>query len=97
MRFRFALLGGLVELFVIGERVRIGACHACMDQRGPAARAAIFDGFFADSVTFEWVGAVALSDLETGETADEARDAATGGLDFDRNADGVAVVFDHVE
>ena len=64
---------------------------------GPRRCAAILDGFLADGVAFERIGAVAFRDVQAGETAHEARDAAAGGLHFDGNGDGVAVVFDHVE
>src|SRR5579863_482604 len=68
-----------------------------VNRRWSPARAAIFDGFFANGVAFERVGAVAFGDVEAGEAADEARDAASGSLDFDGNTDRVAVVFNHVQ
>ena len=95
MRFFFALLGGLVKLFVVGERVRIGTRDVRVNQRGAAARAAIFHGFFADGIAFKRIGAVAFRDVQAGKAAHEARNAATGGLDFDGHADRVAVVFNH--
>ena len=64
---------------------------------GPRRCAAVLDGFLADGVAFERIGAVAFGDVQAGETADEARDAAAGGLNFDRDGDGVAVVFDQIK
>ena len=45
----------------------------------------------------ERVGAVDFSEIEIGEASDQRRDVAAGGIDLDRNGDGVAVVFDDEE
>src|SRR5271157_4009599 len=57
--FGFALFGSLIELFVVGERVGVRTRDAGVNQRGAAPLAGIGDGFFADGVAFQRVGAVA--------------------------------------
>src|SRR5580700_6188448 len=71
--------------------------HVRVDQRGTEALAAIFDGFLADRIAFERIGAVAFGDMQARETADETRDAASGSLHLNRNGDGVTVVFDDIQ
>src|SRR6266481_4136916 len=95
--FAFAFFSGLVELFVVGERVRVGASNVCVDQGGAAAFADVTNGFLADGVAFEGVGAIAFGDVQVGEVSHEFRNATAGGLDFDGNGDGVTVVFDEIE
>ncbi len=95
--FAFALFVGLVELFVVGERVRVGASDVCVDQRWAAAFADVANGFLADGVAFEGVGAIAFGDVQVGKVSNEFRNAAACGLDFDGNGDGVTVVFDEIE
>ena len=65
--FAFAFFVGLVELFVIRERVRVGARDVCVDQRGAAAFSDVADSFFADGITFKRVGAVAFGDVQAGK------------------------------
>jgi len=45
MRFFLALLGGLVELLVVRERVRVRANHVSMNERWPAALANVVNSF----------------------------------------------------
>ena len=97
MSFFFALFGDLVELFVVGKRMRIRTRDVRVNQRGAAALAAVFDGFLADGVAFQRIGAVAFRDVQAGKAAHELRNAAAGGLHFHGNGDGVAVVFDQIE
>ncbi len=47
-RLFFALLGGLVEFFVVGKRMRVGANNVRVKQRGAAALADVVDGFFTE-------------------------------------------------
>src|SRR5580693_3417758 len=77
--------------------MRIMPNYMRVDQRGAATLAAIVNGFLADRVAFEGIRAVTLGDVQARETARQARNAAAGGLHFDRNGDGVAVVFDDVK
>ena len=55
------------------------------------------DGASHGGIAGERVGAVDFSEIEVGEIGDQARDVAAGGVDFDRDGDGVAVVFDDEE
>src|SRR5260370_12083863 len=93
MRFFFALLGGFVELFVVGEGVRIGTNDVRVDQRGAAALANIVDGFCADGVAFEGVGAVALGNVQEGKATNLFGNVAAGGLHFRGGGNSVADVF----
>src|ERR1700737_1042739 len=68
MGFFFALFGGFVELFVVGQGVRVRTDDVSMNQRGAAALADVVNGFLADGVSFQGIGAVEFGDGETGKT-----------------------------
>ena len=68
-----------------------------VNESRPAAFAHVMNRFLADAVAFEGIGAIAFGDVQAGETFDEAGNAAAGGLHFNGNGDGVAVVFDEIE
>ena len=68
-----------------------------VNQRGAATIAHILNGFLADGVAFQRIGAVAFRDVQAGKAADEFGNAATGGLYFDRHGNGVAVVFNQIK
>lgn len=70
----------------------VGADDVSVNESGASAFAAVLRGSFADGVTLERVGAIALGDMQTREAASEFRNAAASGLDFDGNRDSVAVV-----
>jgi len=95
--FGFALFRSLIELFVVGKRVGVGTRDAGVNKCGAAALASVGDGFLADGVAFQRVGAVAFGDVQAGKTFDQPGNAATGGLHFDGNGDGVTVVLDEIE
>src|SRR5215467_8870990 len=97
MRLLLALFSSLVELFVVGERVRVGANDMSADERGAAALADVVDCLLGDGVRLERVGAVDLGDLQSGKIANQFGDTAARGLHFNGDGDGVAVVFDEVE
>ena len=67
-----------------------------MDERGAAARPAVISGAVQRFITRQHIRAVALFDVQVRESAHELRNAAAGGLHFDRHRDGIAVVFDQV-
>src|SRR5271165_107587 len=77
--------------------MRIGACDLRVNEGGSASFAAVLNGGFADCVAFERVRAIALGDVQSRESTREFGDTAAGGLDFDRNGNGVAVVFNQVK
>jgi hypothetical protein len=52
-------------------------------------------GLGKGGIAFHRVGAVDLGKEEIGEIRDQARDVSSGRVHFDRNRDGVAVVFDN--
>src|SRR5580765_6358507 len=67
-----------------------------MDECRTESIAAILHGASECSVAGHWISAVDFFEVEVGESRDEARNAAAGGLDFHRHRDRVAVVF-HAE
>ena len=66
--FGFSLFGSLIELFVIGKRVGVGTRNAGVNQRRAASLAGVADGFLANDITFQRVGAVAFGNMQAGET-----------------------------
>jgi hypothetical protein len=68
-----------------------------VDKSGAAAPPTVVDSPGENGIAFQGVGAVAVLNEEIGKAFDEPGDAAAGGLDFDGNADGVAVVLDEKE
>ena len=88
-----ALLGGAVELVVVGERVRVGADAVAVDEGGALAGAAVAGRILEGAQAGLGVGAVDLLEMEVGEVGHQAGDVAAGRVHFDGNADGVAVVF----
>src|SRR3984957_6270712 len=75
----------------------VGARYVRVNERWPTALPAVLNGGFADGIAFQRVGPIAFRDVQARETAGEFRDAAARGLDFDRNGNGVAVVFNEVD
>jgi len=63
-RFALAFFPRFVELFVVGERVRIRPVTWRVDQCGPRRSANVANGFFADGVAFQRVGAIAFGDVK---------------------------------
>ncbi len=90
----FALGRGAIEPVVVGERVGVGADAVAVDQGRSVAGAAVGHGGLEGVQAGHGIGAVDLGKVEVGEVGDQARDVAAGRVHFDRNADGVAVVFD---
>ena len=68
-----------------------------VNESGSAALAAILNGGFADCIAFEWIRAIAFGNVQAGEIPREFGDAAARGLNFDRDGDGIAVIFDQVK
>ncbi len=97
LRFGGAFGLALVEFFVVGKRMRIGADDVRVDQRRTFAGAAMFGGAAQRGVTFQRLGAVAFLDVQIRIIPDELGNAAAGSLHFDRDRNGVAVVFDEIE
>src|SRR6267142_3497208 len=97
MRFFFALLGGLIELLVVGERVRVRANHVSMNERRPAALANVVNSFLTRCVAFYRIGAIDFGHVQPWKIAHQFRDAAAGGLHFDGDGNCVAVVFDEIK
>jgi hypothetical protein len=98
LRFGGAFGLTLVELFVVGKRVRIGAVTCAWNQRRAFAGAAMIGGAACnDCVTFQRIGAVTLFDVEVRIISDQLGNAAAGSLYFDRDGNGVAVVFDQIK
>ena len=95
--FGLALGFRAIEADVVGVRVRVGADDVAVDQRGTFAGAAVGDGGLEGGKAGERVGAVDFGEMEVGEVSEQRRDVAAGGVDLDRNGDGVAVVFDDEE
>src|SRR5882724_7722801 len=95
--FLFALFRGFVELFVIGERVGIGARHMRVDERRAALLAAILYRFFADGVAFERIRAVNFRNVQPRKSTYKFGNASAGGLYFHWNRNGIAVIFDEIE
>ncbi len=77
--------------------MRIGSGNMGVDQRGTASFANVGDRFLADSEAFQGIGTVAFGNVQTGKTPGEPRNAAAGGLNFNRNGNGVAIVFDEIK
>src|ERR1700722_5069338 len=75
----------------------VGARYVRVNERWPTALPAVLNGGFADGIAFKRVGTIAFRDVQARETAGEFRDAAARGLDFDRNGNGVSVVFNEVD
>src|SRR3984885_1158549 len=94
LRFGGAFGLALVELFIVGKRVRIGPDYVRVDQRGAFAGAAMFGGAAQRGIAFQRLGAVAFFDVQIRIISYQFGNAATGSLDFYRNGNGVTVVFD---
>ena len=94
MRLLLALLGSLVKLLVIRERMRIGTRHVRMHQRGTFSRAAMFGRPLQRVVADQRIGAVALLDVQVRVIAHQPRNASARGLHLHRHGDSPAVVFD---
>ena len=77
--------------------MRIRSGDVRVNQRGAFAFAAVRGGTLQSRVAGERVGAVTFFDQQVGIVANQFRDAATGGLHFHWNGNGVAVVFNEVE
>ena len=97
LALRRALVGRLVQLLVVRQRVRVRADHLGVHERRALARARVVDGRGHRLVAGEEVGAVDALDEEAGERGDELRDVAAGRLHFDRDGNRVAVVLDQVD
>ena len=89
-----ALVRRLVELLVVGQRMRVRPDDLGVHERRPLARARVGDGVRHRAIAGQEVGAVDALDEQAGKRRDELRDVAAGGLHFDRHRDRVAVVFD---
>ena len=87
---------GAIELVVVGEGVGVGADAVAVDKGRPEAGAAVGHGGLKGEEAGLGVGAVHFGKVEVGEVGHQAGDVAAGRTDFDRGADGVAVVF-HAE
>ena len=84
-----------IELFVVGQRVRIRPDHLSVDKGRALALAAIGDRTLHCLIALEHVGSVTLLNVEARKSGDELGDIAAGGADLDRGRDGVTVVLDH--
>ena len=94
LRFRLAFSRRLVQLVVVGQRVRVRADDVRVHQRGPLAGTHVVCGRAHGAQAVEQVGAVGRFDVQARERAQQLRDVAARHLNFDRRRDGVAVVFD---
>src|SRR6185369_17310176 len=74
---------GLIETLVIGERMRVRARGAGAHQNRRLIPAAMFDRRRHGGVRRQEVGAVALENLQVGESGDQLGDIAAGSLLFD--------------
>ena len=68
-RLFLALFGGLVQFFVVGKRMRIRASDMSMNQRGPAALAAILHRFLAYGIAFDRISPVAFRHVQPGKSS----------------------------
>jgi len=68
-----------------------------VDERRAAALAAILHRLFAGGIAFERIRAVNFRNVQSRKTTDEFGNASAGGLYFNRNRNGIAVIFDEVE
>src|ERR1700730_17050154 len=68
-----------------------------VDQRRPAALAAIRNRLLADGIALKRIGAVAFGNMQIRKAAREFRNAAAGGLYLDGDGNGIAVVFDEIQ
>ncbi len=91
-----ALGGGTIMLVVVGKCVRIGAHHVAVDKGRPKPGAAVGRSSLESEQAGLGIGAVHLSKVEVGEVGHQLGDVSAGRVHFDRDADGVAVVF-HTE
>ena len=91
------LLRGTVELLAVRQRVRVGPDHMRMHHRRSLALPHIVHGPLHRRIRSKQIAAVHLLDVEVGEAGNQRADRATGRLRFNRNADGVPVVLNHVE
>ena len=91
---RLALHRRLVVPVLVRKRVGLQPDHAGVDERRPLARADVLERLLEGAVGLLVVAAVALEDLQIGETPDERCDRAARSLVFHRYRDGVAVVLD---
>ena len=96
MRVGLALGGGAVELVVVGERVGVRPHAMAVDKRRSASCAAVRRRLLKRAQAGHGIGAVHLGKVEVGEVGHQPRDVSARRVHFNRNADGVAVVF-HAE
>ena len=73
--------------------MRIGANDVAVNKGWTVTGAAVGCGGLKRTQAGYGIGTVDLSEVEVGEVGNEMGDIAARGVDFDRNADGVAVVF----
>ncbi len=92
-----ALAFGTVEAVVVRMGVRIGAGDMAVDESGTLAGAAVGDGGLEGMHARDGIGAIDFRDVEVREVGKQARNVAAGGVDFNRNGNGVAVVFNDDE
>ena len=92
--FPGALLGRLVELLVVRQRVRVRPDHLGVDERRSAPAAGVGDRAPHRRVARDVVAPVDLLDQQIGEAVQQPRDVATRRLLGDRHRDRVAVVLD---
>ena len=83
-----------VELVVVGERVRVKPHAMAVHQRRPEARAAVCRRLLKGAQAGHGIVAVHLGKVEVGKVGHQPRDVSARRVHLDRNADGVAVVFD---
>src|ERR1035438_2304255 len=86
--------GWAVQALIVGQGVRIGTNDVRMDERRTIAGAAMLGGAPESGIGDDRIGAVYFFEMEVGESGDQARDVAAGGLHFNRDGDGVLVILD---
>ena len=91
--FCFALGAAAVKLFVVGKRMRVRTNHMRVNEGWTLAHAAVLDGTFHGRVTFQRLGAVTFFNVHTRIIREELGNISARGLAFDRDRDGVAVIF----
>src|SRR5260370_39510807 len=68
-RLFFALLGGLVEFFVVGKRMRVGANNVRVKQRGAAALADVVGGLFTGGVALRQGRSIDFGNMQARKVA----------------------------
>ena len=74
--------------------MRIRTDHVRVHEGRAVSFAAISSSALECGVAGHGIGAVDFFEMEIGESGDQARNASARGLNFDRNRDRVAVIFD---